>query len=137
MDFHSISRTKVRGVSNSVTKAESRGTVKVESNVNGKTYHTTLQNILYISTNQHSLLALGRWDKYGGTIKVAQGHLSLIDKNGKTRATGKRLDSNLYQMNVRVRKSGTQSSPQMYKIFPMLSEQLLTLGRPGIVDLNT
>ena len=47
-------------------------------------------------------MALGRWDKYGGRIEVAHGHLSLIDKNGKTRATGKWFDSNLYNMNVQV-----------------------------------
>ena len=57
-------------------------------------------------------MALGRWDKYGGQIDIAHGHLSLKDKNGKTRATGKWLGTNLYKMNVQVCKldEHTQSS---------------------------
>ena len=65
----------------------------------------------YIPSNQHNLLALGRWDKYGGRIEVAHGHLSLLDKDGKTRATGRRLDSNLYQMSIRVRKNDLHRRP--------------------------
>jgi len=57
--------------------------------VNDKTYIVVLKDVLYIPSNQQSLIALGQWDKFGGRIKIDDDHLSLLTKNGKLITMGK------------------------------------------------
>jgi len=80
--------------------------------VNDKIYIVILKDVLYISTNSQSLIVLGRWDKYGGHIKIDDRHLSLLTKHGKLITMGKRLKSNLYKMDVQVRKPEQVQSVQ-------------------------
>jgi len=72
--------------------------------VNDKIYIVVLKDVLYISTNSQSPIALGQWDKYGSCIKIDDRHLSLLTKHGKLITMGERLKSNLYKMDVQVHK---------------------------------
>ena len=106
INYKPLKGKAVRGVGNLVTHAEGQGTVQIESNFDGKKFISTLENVLYIPTNRHNLLALGRWDKSSGRIDVHHGKLSLISASGQVVAQGERMDTNLYHMDIKVLKPG-------------------------------
>jgi len=88
----------VRGVGNAQTHTEGRGDLKVKSTVNRQTYNILLKNVLYIPTNQHKLLSLGRWDKAGGSYLSSQGKLTMNARHGVTVVTGTQIDNHLYRL---------------------------------------
>ena len=64
--YETLQNTSVIGIGKLKAKAEGKGTVKLESRYNNKTYILKLQNVLYIPTNRNNLLSLGKWDAAGG-----------------------------------------------------------------------
>ena len=64
--FHLIDPTPVTGVGNVKAQAQGRGMVRLKSIINGETCDLMLKDVLYIPTNKHNLISLGRWDKAGG-----------------------------------------------------------------------
>jgi hypothetical protein len=51
----------VNGVGNAQTNAKGKGTVRIKTITNGRERTLTLADVLYIPTNPHNLLSLGRW----------------------------------------------------------------------------
>ena len=97
----------INGVGNAQTQAKGRGTIKINSKVNGQIYKLTLKDVLYVPNNPHNLLALGHWDKADGTWNGGQGTLRLI-KEGHTVAIGQRYNNNLYWLhNFTIRDAET------------------------------
>jgi hypothetical protein len=94
----------VTGVGDTKTVVEGRGTIVLNSEFDGQKRLMTLQNVLHIPTNRNNLISLGRWDGAGGTWKSENGLLRLIWKGGKTIAVGNRIQNNLYEMQVTVRR---------------------------------
>jgi hypothetical protein len=70
--------TPVNGVGNAKTHAKGKGTVEIETEVDGRKYRLTLANVLYIPSNAHNLLSLGRWDAAGGTYQGGKGYQIII-----------------------------------------------------------
>ena len=107
--FESL-RKPINGVGNASTYAEGKGTVNVQSRVGAKTFHLTLNDVLYVPANWQNLLSLGRWDDAGGKYRGENSSLTLATKNGETVATGMKLRNNLYKMSdFAVQKESTYS----------------------------
>ena len=89
--FTPFDKREVRGLRNLTVTAEGHGVIHLEAKVNDKTYIVILKDVLYIPSNQQSLIALGRWDTFGGRVKIGNDHLSLLTKKGRLITTGKML----------------------------------------------
>ena len=101
----------VNGVSNMKTHAKGRGTVKVTSFINGQHYQFLLTDMLYVPTNTHNLLSLGRWDTASSNYHGGQGILTMRASNGDTVAVGTKLSNNLYRLqDFKVSKPETTNS---------------------------
>ncbi|KAF8060186.1 hypothetical protein FPV67DRAFT_1362480, partial [Lyophyllum atratum] len=55
-----LQQSVVQGVGDITARAEGRGTIELESEVDGHKYVLKLQNVLHIPTNRNNLLSLGR-----------------------------------------------------------------------------
>lgn len=127
ISFQSLQNTPVDGVGGATAYAKGRGTIELKSEVNGNTYTLTLKNVLYIPTNPHNLLSLGRWDASGEYYNGGNGQLSLKTKNGQTVAKGIKINNHLYKMNkLTVRKSGLT-----YPIKETTNPQSFSAGEPA------
>ncbi|KAF8055684.1 hypothetical protein FPV67DRAFT_1355510, partial [Lyophyllum atratum] len=73
-----------------------RGTVELESYIDGTTYILKLQNVLHIPDNRNNLMSLGRWDASGGRYQGGNGTLSLINNAGHIVAKGTKVNNHLY-----------------------------------------
>src|SRR6266850_1967922 len=62
-----------------------------------KIHTITLSNILYVPTNHHNLLSLGRWACASGTFKGGT-NMSLISPNNTMIAKGTLISNNLYKI---------------------------------------
>ena len=71
--FHLIDPTPVTGVGNVKAQAQGRGMVQLKLIINGETCVLMLEDVLYIPTNKHNLISLGRWDKAGGRYMGGDG----------------------------------------------------------------
>ena len=100
----------VVGVGNNKANVEGRGTIELESSYKGHKYLLRLDDILYIPSNCNNLISLGRWDKARGQYTGGGGVLTLITKDGKQIAQGTKIQNNLYNMKVSIRKPGASSS---------------------------
>jgi hypothetical protein len=80
-----------------------RGTVELLSTWNDKKYLLCLDNVLHIPRQRNNLISLGRWDSARGQYIGGKGELTLVTKDGKHVAYGKKLDKHLYKMNVSVK----------------------------------
>jgi hypothetical protein len=81
--YHDLSNAKVRGVGNVTANVLGRGTVRLRSRMDDKSYTLILQNVLHVPMSQYSLLSLGKWDKSCGNFTVDRGCLSLARRDGK------------------------------------------------------
>jgi len=88
----------VSGVGNAQTRAEGKGTINIRTMVNHQAYNLTLRDVLYILSNPHNLISLGRWDNAGGNYHGGQGILTMNARNGKTVAVGTKINNNLYKL---------------------------------------
>lgn len=110
-------RKYVSGVGDAQAEAEGRGTVKIQSVIEGKSYFLTLEDVLYIPSNPNNLLSLGRWDKAGGEYHASQGRLTLTAKDGRKMAKGTRVRNNLYKMDdFTIYKAKATSSAQAFQL---------------------
>jgi hypothetical protein len=105
MTLKPLQNTIIKGVGGAKAQAEGRGTIKLESYVNEHIHILRLEDILYVPTNPHNLLSLGYWDNSGGRYQGGNGCLLLITKDRHTVAKGKKIQNNLYKMNLSIRKS--------------------------------
>jgi len=69
VNYQPINQTTVSGVGNTKVSAKGRGTVQLKSVINGQKYTLKLEDVLYIPTNKHNLISLGRWCK--GNCRMA------------------------------------------------------------------
>jgi len=88
------------GVGGITTRTLGRGKVKIETIYNNKIHTITLSDILYVPTNRHNLLSLGRWACTGGTFKGGT-DMSLISPNNIMIAKGTLISNNLYKIAFR------------------------------------
>ena len=100
----------VAGVGNKKTNAEGCGTIELESSYNSNKYLLRLDDVLYIPSNQHNLISLGRWDQAGGRYTGGGGAICLTTRDGKYVARDTKIGSNLYKMKVFTRKLGASCS---------------------------
>jgi hypothetical protein len=105
--YEDLADATVRSVGNITTKVLGRGTVRLRSHVNDKTYVLILQDVLHVPSSQYSLLSLSKWDKSCGNFLVDHGCLTLAKHDGKVVAQGQRLRSNLYKMCLHVQHKYT------------------------------
>jgi hypothetical protein len=95
--FESLEKP-VSGVGNAQTCAKGKGTINIRTMVNHQAYNLTLRDVLYIPSNPHNLISLGRWDNAGGNYHGGQGILTMNARNGKTVAVGTKINNNLYKL---------------------------------------
>ena len=86
--FQPIEKVAVSGVGNKTTLAEGKGTVELESNVNGQVYILRLEDVLYIPSNNQNLISLGCWNNSGRRYMGDGGTITLVAKDGKHVAKG-------------------------------------------------
>jgi len=103
LSYQSTPDTLIEGTGGSITGAEGRGTIELESQCGGKKYVIRLLDVLYVPNNQHNIFSLGRWPDAGGQM-FAQGTLSLMTESGKCVVQGKKTENNLYKMRFTIRK---------------------------------
>ena len=115
--FTPLSKMAVSGVGNVTALAEGKGTVELESNVDGQMYNLKLKNVLYIPSNNQNLISLGRWDNSGGHYTGGGGKIILVTKDGKQVAKGRKVNNNLYKMDLSVRhinQTTTVTTPNIF-----------------------
>ena len=103
--FKPLKDAKVTGVGNTFAQVEGRGTIKLESQIDGQKFVIELNDVLYIPSNKQNLLSLGRWDTAGGQYIGGKGQMTLITKDGKRVAKGKKINNNLYKMDLKPQKT--------------------------------
>ena len=113
VSYQSMHDTQIGGMGSSNARVEGRGTIELESQCEGKKYAMTLQDVLYIPSNKHNLLSLGKWTAAGGRFIGGDGTLSLISKSGKCVAQGTKMENNLYKMRFTIRKPSAVPDRQM------------------------
>lgn len=104
VSYQPMHDTQIGGVGGRNSRVEGRGTIELESQCEGKIYVLTLQDVLYIPSNKHNLLSLGKWTAAGGLFIGGGGKLSLISKSGKCVAQGTKMENNLYKIRFTIRK---------------------------------
>lgn len=104
VSYQSMHDTLIGGMGNSNSRVEGKGTIELYSQCDGEKYALKLPDVLYIPTNKHNLLSLGRWTAVGGRFIGEDGSLSLISKSGKCVARGTKMENNMYQMRFTIRK---------------------------------
>ena len=77
INYMPLETTSIQGVGGIRTPAQGRGSVKLESEINGCTYTLKLQNVLHIPNNPHNLLSLGKWDENKGIWEGGNGKIIL------------------------------------------------------------
>ncbi len=108
----------VTSVGGTKVVVEGRGTVDLISKCEGRTHALQLQHVLHIPTNKNNLISLGKWDSAGRSYQSNQGILKLITKRGITIAVAKRVENNLYKIQVGVREIATKPHTQdKYEMF--------------------
>jgi transposase InsO family protein len=68
-----------------------RGTVVLNSVINGENVPVTLKDVLYSPTSRNCLLSIGLFDIGGGTSVFGNGTLSILNRDKKTLLEGKRV----------------------------------------------
>ena len=95
-----LGNTSVTGVSGKEAVIAGKGTVELVSTCNNQEYLLRLENVLHVPGQRNNLISLGRWDAAGGRYIGGKGELTLVTKDGKHVAHGKKMDKHLYKMNV-------------------------------------
>ena len=96
--------TLIEGIGGTISRAEGRGTIELESQYGGKKYVLRLLDVLYIPGNMYNIFSLGRWTDTGGEVIFKNGTVSLITESKKCAAQGTRMKNNLYKMRFTIRK---------------------------------
>ncbi len=108
----------VTSVGGTKVVVEGRGTVDLISKCEGRTHALQLQHVLHIPTNKNNLISLGKWDSTGKSYQSNQRILKLITKRGITIAVAKKVENNLYKIQVGVREKATKLHTQdKYEMF--------------------
>ena len=105
-----VGNVSVSGVGGKEATIAGRGIVDLISTCNGHTYNLRLENVLHVPGQRNNLISLGRWDAAGGRYLGGKGELTLVTKDGKHVANGKKLDKHLYKMDVSVKRSPSTSA---------------------------
>ncbi len=111
-NYEPLRGVTVTGVGGTKVVVEGRGTVDLVSKCEGRTHALRLQHVLHIPTNKNNLISLGKWDSAGGSYQSNQGILKLITKGGITITVAKRIENNLYKIQVGVREMATKLHTQ-------------------------
>jgi hypothetical protein len=94
----------VTGVGGKEAPILGRGTVELNSTCNGNNYILRLEDVLHVPGQRNNLISLGRWDNEGRRYIGGNGMITLVTKDGRRVAQGKKVNNNLYRMSVSVRK---------------------------------
>ena len=70
-------------------EAMGRGTVNLETNIDGRSISTTLHDMLYVPKAINCLLAVGRIETKGGIINFSNGKVTIRQPDGWVRIKGK------------------------------------------------
>jgi hypothetical protein len=90
--------TPVNGIDDAKMHAKGKGTVEIEMEADGHKYRLNLTNVLYIPSNAHNLLSLGRWDAAGGTYQGRKANLTLRNRRNEKVIEGDKISNHLYQL---------------------------------------
>ena len=98
--FKLLNEAKVTGVGNTFAQVKGRDTIKIESQIDGQKFIIELNDVLYIPSNKQNLFSLGHWYTAGSQYVGRKGQITLITKDGKRVAKGKKISNNLYKMDL-------------------------------------
>jgi hypothetical protein len=76
-DYTPLDGEVIKGLGGNVVKALGRGTVTLESQINGKTETVKLYNTLYAPTAVNNLLSISRIDDAGGASSFQSGKANI------------------------------------------------------------
>lgn len=94
-DYTSL-HTHVSGIGRQPADVQGCGTVHIRTTVSDELHTVKLTNVLHVPTARHNILSIGRLDEAGGRANTSSGTISLLDKNNKVFATGKRANKIYY-----------------------------------------
>jgi hypothetical protein len=94
----------ITGVGGKKALIAGRGTVELSSTCNGQQYTLLLLNVLHVPRTRNNLVSLGRWDAAGGNSFEGKGSITLVTKDERHVAHGKKIDNHLYRMKLTVQK---------------------------------
>ena len=89
-DFTPLNKI-IRGVGDMDVPVKGRGTIKLNSWINRRTFTIVLQNVLYVPQAPNNLLSISCLDESGGRTIMGDRHIQLYDKNKTLIATGKKV----------------------------------------------
>ena len=83
--------------------------INIKTEIDGKGHQITLKDVLFIPSNPHNLLSLGRWDSAGGNYHGGKNMLTLYKDDEKI-AIGKKIANHLYKMkSFTIQRTGSTS----------------------------
>jgi GAG-pre-integrase domain len=80
------------------------GTVELTSTCNGQQYALLLLNVLHVPRTRNNLLTLWQWDAAGGDYFGGKESITLVTKDGRHVAHGKKINNHLYRIKLTVQK---------------------------------
>jgi hypothetical protein len=92
----------VMGVGGKEAKIAGRRTVELISTCNGHKYLLRLENVLHVPGTRNNLISLGRWDAADRRYIGGKGRITLITKDKKQIAQGRKVSNHLYKMNITI-----------------------------------
>ena len=104
LTYQPLRNTSIIGIGKLTAKVEGKGTIKLKSQYNNKTYILKQHNVLHIPSNKNDLIILGKWDAAGRRYIGGGGKIVLEDKNGNPVTTGLKIYNHLYCLNLVTRK---------------------------------
>jgi hypothetical protein len=89
-DYTPLKGETINRLGDNSVKAHGRGTITLESFVNGERQTVSLHNTLYAPTAANNLLSITRIDEAGGSATFKNGKASIYSKSGKLFLEGRR-----------------------------------------------
>jgi transposase InsO family protein len=87
-EFHAVHGATIKGVGETETDVEGRGTVNLRFEFDGKVITHQLHNTLYVPTASNCLVSVSRLDDAGGKVETGNGLCWLKDKSDKVVGKG-------------------------------------------------
>jgi hypothetical protein len=108
-DYTPLEGETINGLGDNSVKAHGRGTVMLESIINGEWQTVSLHNTLYAPTATNNLLSITRIDEAGGSAAFKNGKANIYSKSGKLFLEGKKVNR-LYWLDAKTVLPGNHAN---------------------------
>ena len=116
-------------------ESHGKGTVILNSIINGKSVPITLKDVIYSPTSLNCLLSIRRIDANGGSATFKNGNVFIKGRNGNTIFEGK-VHNRLYLLNARANQAKERANFAMHKRALTWDEWHRALGHLSISSIE-